>query len=377
MADGKTRILLVGAGHAHLDILRRLVEERPADLEVTVVSLEARHFYSGMTPGYLAGRYSFEDITSNVPGIAERAGAECIIGGMTRLDPGNRTVTLVDGRALRYDLVSLNIGSLLVGADGPEAALALRIKPLHHAARLKQALEALARGHEPGPARIVVIGAGSGGVEVACAAAAVMDRAGRGREVTLVDGGDGVPAGYDTRFQRRTGRALDQLGIHRRLAVRARFVEERGVRLEDGTVVASDLTIWLTGPQGAPVLAESGLPTDPRGFLWTDGCLRSIADPRLFAVGDCGTPRAHPTLAKSGVYAVREAPILWHNLLATARGRPLTAFAPQWDFLSILNTSDGRALLRYKGLISWSRWAWRLKDRIDRGFMQKYQRLTA
>jgi len=96
----------------------------------------------------------------------------------------------------------------------------------------------------------------------------------------------------------------------------------------------------------------------------------------VFAVGDCGTLRDYPSLAKSGVYAVREAPILWANLRAAARGAPLTAFRPQRDFLSILNTCDGRALLRYKGLVTWSRWAWRLKDRIDRGFMRRYQRLA-
>ena len=104
--------------------------------------------------------------------------------------------------------------------------------------------------------------------------------------------------------------------------------------------------------------------------------LRSLADPRIFAVGDCGTPASHPTLAKSGVYAVREAPVLWRNLLASARAEPLARFRPQRDFLSILNTGDGRALLRYKGLTSWSRWAWRLKDRIDRGYMRKYQELA-
>ena len=93
----------------------------------------------------------------------------------------------------------------------------------------------------------------------------------------------------------------------------------------------------------------------------------------MFAVGDCGTFAQFPAIAKSGVYAVREAPILWHNLLAAARGRPLMRYRPQRSFLSILNTADGRALLRYKGLRSWSRWAWWLKDRIDRGFMRRYQ----
>lgn len=358
--------MLVGAGHVHLEILRRLALERTPELETTIVSLEERHFYSGMTPGYLAGQYTVDDISSNVPAIARRAGAACVIGGACRLDPAGRRVVLQDGRVLPYDLVSFNIGSLCIGADDEDAR-----------SRLKQRIEAVAEPRGGAPARVVIIGAGAGGVEVACATAAVLDRAGRAREITLVEGGDDVLAGYGSRFQARARAALDAHAVRLRLGVRAVGRRPDAVELDDGTALACHLSIWLTGPRGAPLLAESGLPVEPRGFLWTDDRLRSTADRRVFAVGDCGTMLDHPRIAKAGVYAVREAPILWDNLRAAARGTPLRAYRPQRDFLSILNTCDGRALLHYKGLVSWSRWAWRLKDRIDRGFMRRYQRLAA
>ncbi|HUR93185.1 MAG TPA: FAD-dependent oxidoreductase [Gemmatimonadales bacterium] len=376
MRPAKTRLLLVGAGHAHLEVLRRLVFTRPEDLAVTLVSLEPRHFYSGMTPGYLAGQYRLEDISFDVPAIARRAGAECVLGRAARLEPSSRSLVLEDGRTLAYDLLSLNIGSLLAGADEEPSRGAQLIKPLHRAAALKARLEALALADPATPARVVVIGAGAGGVEVACAAAAVMDRASRAREITLLDRGDRLPAGYGARFQARTVKALHARGISTRVGVRVRSVRRDAVELEDGAELPCDLAIWLTGPVGDPFLATSGLPSCPRGFLWTDDMLRSLADRRIFAVGDCGTPASYPTLAKSGVYAVREAPVLWRNLLASARTARLATFRPPREFLSILNTGDGRALLHYKGLISWSRWAWRLKDRIDRRFMRKYQQLA-
>ncbi len=372
----KTRLLLVGAGHVHLEILRRIILERPAELAVTIVSLESRHFYSGMTPGYLAGQYTVDDISSDVPGIARRAGADCVVGAAARLDPATRQVVLEGGRVLPYDLVSFNIGSLLAGADSPAAAHAERIKPLHRAARLKQRLDAFVTGGGGAPVRIVVVGAGAGGVEVACAAAAAMDRAGRPREVIIVDRSDSILSGYGGRFQRRAARALDRLNIYRRLGVGGATTAAGRVHLDDGGSLPSDLTVWLTGPAAAPLLAASGLPADPRGFLWIDESLRSTGDAAVFAVGDCGTLARHPSTPKAGVYAVREAPVLWHNLLATARGLPLAVYEPQRGFLSILNTCEGHALLRYKGVISWSRWAWRLKDRIDRGFMRKYQQLV-
>lgn len=372
----RARLLLVGAGHAHLEILRRLIEASAAPFVTTVVSLEERHFYSGMTPGYLADQYSFDDLTSDVPAIAERAGAECVIGRAVGLDPTDRIVRLESGDELSYDLVSFNIGSLLMGADSEAARHAERIKPLHRAERMKERLQGLAAEKGRGPVRVVVVGAGAAGVEVACAAAALLDRHDRARDVSILEAGDHILPGYSDRFRRRTREALDELGVACRTNRRAAAVEEDHVRLEDGETLPSDLSVWLTGPVATPFLAESGLPVDDLGFLWIDDGLRSVADERVFAVGDCGTLRDYPDTPKAGVYAVREAPVLWDNLIAAVRNESPTRYEPQSGFLSILNTCDGRALLRYKGFVSWSRWAWWLKDWIDRRFMVKYQRLA-
>ncbi len=374
---GATRLLLLGAGHVNLDVLRRTIVGRPPELQVTIVSLGPRHFYSGMTPGYLAGQYGFDDLTSDVPGIARRAGAECLLGEVAALDPDARRVRLADGREVEYDLVSLNLGSLLAGAGSDAARHAEIIKPLERAARVKERIEALVAEGGGEPARVVVVGAGASGVEVAFAARAALRRGGRACAVTVLDSGDRILRGYSDPFRRRAEAALAELGIRVELGRRVERVTPNAVRCSDGRELPSDLTIWLTGPAASPLLAASGLPVDGRGFLLIDDRLRSVADPRVFAVGDCGTLEPYPETPKAGVYAVREAPILWANLLATVRGEPLTRYTPQSGFLSILNTCDGRALLRYKGFISWSRWAWCLKDRIDRSFMGKYQRLVA
>ncbi len=374
--SGATRLLLVGAGHANLDVLRRTILETPAGLQVTIVSLGERHVYSGMTPGYLAGQYGFDDLTTDVLGIARRAGAECVLGEVAALDPAARRVCLSDGREIEYDLVSLNVGSLLAGAGSEAARHAELIKPIERAARVKQRIEALVAEGGDTPARVVVVGAGASGVEVACAVRSSLRRGGRPGEICILEGGDRILRGDSNELRRRAEGALAELGIRVELGRRVERVTPRAVVLRGGRELPSDLTIWLTGPAAPPLLAASGLPTDRRGFLLVDDRLRSVADRRVFAVGDCGTLEAYPETPKAGVYAVREAPILWANLLATARGEALTRYTPQSGFLSILNTGDGRALLRWKGIVSWSRWAWHLKDRIDRRFVRKYQRLA-
>ncbi len=370
-------LLLVGAGHAHLEILRRLALERHREIDATLISLEDRHFYSGMTPGYLSGTYERQELTFDVPALARRAGVRYRKGRAARFDPSNRRVVMADGESISYDTVSFNVGSLIVGSERPDVAAAELIKPLHRVARLHATIRELARARISHPARVTVVGAGAAGIEVACALAAVLDRSGRERQVLIVDSADDVLPGYPAGFRHRVRDALAKLAIELRLGSWVQSIGSATVNLADGSELPSDLSVWLTGPHGGPLFTESGLPIDGRGFLLVDDQLRSVADSSVFAVGDCATLASHPATPKAGVYAVRQAPILWRNLLAAGHRAGFSSYTPQPDFLSILNTCDGRALLRYKRFHTWSRWAWWLKNKIDRRFMHKYQRLTA
>lgn len=368
-----TRLLLVGAGHAHLEVLRRLASHRRAGVELTLVSLADRHHYSGMVPGFLQGQYEEREITFDLPALAADAGGRFVRARATALDPTAREVHLEDGGALGYDLVSFNVGSRSAGDDeGSVRSHAARVKPLSRVAQLRQKLQEL-----PGEPRAVIVGGGAAGVEIACAIATFLDKAGCRRQVTILESSDSILADYSQRFRRRAQAVLAGRGIEVRTGVRVETVEAGAVRIQDGGRLKSDLTVWLTGAAAWPLFESSGLPVDEKGFLLVDDSLRSIADPRVFGAGDCVTPERHPGTPKAGVFAVREAPILWRSLVAAIAGGKPPRYEPQKSFLSLLNTGDGKALLRYKGLVSHSRWAWRLKDRIDRRFMARYRPLRS
>jgi selenide,water dikinase len=374
--SARVRVLLVGGGHTHLEILRRAALERPREIEWALLSASSRHHYSGMVPGYLAGSYSEEEIVFDLPQLAHLAGASFTEGRASELDTRRRIVGLEGGRELAYDFVSLGIGSGTRGADTPGIREhAATVKPIGRAVDLKRRIEALA-GSDRDPATACIVGAGAAGMEIACAIAAVLDRAGRGRNVSILEANAEILAGYSDRFRRRALDVLDAKSITVRMRTEVAVVEASAVVLADGLRLPSDLTVWLTGPEAQPIFRASGLAVDSRGFLLVDDALRSITDPRVYAVGDCATLASHPETPKAGVYAVRQGPVLWRSLLAAARGGELPRYQPQQGFLSILNTADGRALLRWDPVVSWSRWAWWLKDAIDRRFMRKYQRLT-
>jgi selenide,water dikinase len=371
-------LLLAGAGHAHLEILRRLILEPLPEVELTVVSVGSLHPYSGMVPGYFQGTYREEEIAVRVPDLVRRAGGGFVAGRAVGVDPGERRVrveTTEGPREIPYDLLSFAVGSNTAGIDSPEVAgCAQRIKPLERVHALRERLLALAG--DPDEIPVAVVGGGAAGVEIALAVAAVLEKGGQAHRITILESGEEVLSGYRGRFRAQARAILAKRKIAVRTGLRVSAVHAEEVETEQGGRVPSRLTVWLAGAVAWPLFRDSGLPLDDRGFLLTDDALRSVADPRIFAVGDCGTLASHPDTPKAGVYAVRAGPVLWKSLKVALRGGEPPRYEPQHGFLSILNTGDGRALLGYKEIVSHSRWAWRLKDWIDRRFMARYQELV-
>jgi NADH dehydrogenase FAD-containing subunit len=376
--DHRVRLVLVGAGHAHLEIIRRLIHLRRSSepwAELTLVSLSDKHHYSGMVPGYLSGTYREDEIAFVLPPLANAAGGEFLQRRALGIDTSTRVVHLEDGKTLAYDLVSFNLGSRTVGGEAalPHATL---VKPMSQAVDLRRRILRLAHRRAAGNRHAVVVGGGSAGVEVACALAAVLDEAGCGRDVWILEASERVLASYSQSFRLSAERVLQEKRIRVRTGMRAVKVHRDAVELEDGSRMPSDLTVWLTGPQGPEMFEGSGLAVDERGFLLVDDSLRTLSDPTIFGVGDCVTLADYPDTPKAGVYAVRQAPILWKSFLSAIGQGPLPHYRPQEGFLSLLNTADGKALLRYKQHMSHSRPAWWLKNWIDRRFMARYQRLV-
>ena len=124
------------------------------------------------------------------------------------------------------------------------------------------------------------------------------------------------------------------------------------------------------GPAAHPLLRESGLPVDARGFVRVRPTFQVEGSDRLFAVGDCASLAG---MKKAGVYAVRGGPILAENLRRLSDGRALSIYRPQRQFLSLLNLGDGTAIGVWRGIGFEGRWVMRLKDRIDRRFVERYR----
>jgi NADH dehydrogenase FAD-containing subunit len=375
-------LVIAGAGHAHLDLLAALAGAPRHDWDVTLVMPTSAFAYSGVLPAVIAGTMAPEEGLIPIDGAARAAGMRVVLAAVTGLDAAAQTVTLSTGETLSFDLLTLDVGNVPLGLERLSGAeLVYPVRPYARALALLEALDGLAR-RAGGGARVpvAVIGAGAAGVEIACAVRARLARAGAQPAVTLVDPqvGDGCPLpGFRPSVRRAAARALAARGIALQ-AGSVTAVAADGIALQltphDRLTLDSHATIWTTGAAAPAWLAASGLPVDSRGFPLADPTLALNAAQTIFGGGDCITLRHAPHTAKAGVYAVRMAPVLAANVLSRMAGAPAQRdYAPQRDFLALLSTGDGQAMLRWKQITVTSRWALTLKNRIDGAYMARYR----
>jgi selenide, water dikinase len=371
------RLVLVGAGHAHLFALEQLALGHFPRAEVTLLSPYAGHLYSGMLGGLITGRYGREDAYLDLPSLAAKAGARFVLGSAAGIDIANRQISVDGGRRLPYDIASFAVGSEVRPTKVNDGDTFLAVKPIDRAGKIAEALEKLPQA-DP---RVVVVGGGAGGVEIALNIKARLRALGRtGAHIVLVDGQGRLVADRSEACGREAARVLAQNQVQVVLGMRAEEVGTRTVRLSGGTDLPYDTVIWATGASAPGIFRASGLETDQAGFLLVDSTLRSVTDSAIFAAGDAATLRPFPATPKSGVYAVRQGPILARNLgLALTGGgsERFRRYRPQPRSLVLINTGDGRAILSYGSIALTARWVMRLKDRIDRRFMRRFQRLAA
>lgn len=375
-------LVLIGGGHAQVQLLRRLGMRPEPGVKVTLICSDTHTPYSGMLPGYIAGHYSFDDIHIDLAKLCAWAGVTYINARVTGLDPDSRQVLFDDRPPIGFDIASINTGSTPDLDSVPGArAYALPVKPIAQLLGrwhdLLARLEA-AKARASQPLRLACVGAGVGGCELLLAVQYFLQQhfGPDAIECHLVGRAPQVVPHNLPATQRAMRAQLEKKGVHLHLGQEVTQVEAGALLLGDGGHLPFDELLWVTGAVPAPWFAKTGMATDERGFLAIDDSLRSLSHPHIFAAGDCAVQVNYPR-EKAGVFAVRQGPILAENLLRAAKGKPLKVHRPQSRFLSLIATGEKYALASRGPFHAKGAWVWRWKDQIDRQFMQRFSDLPA
>jgi selenide,water dikinase len=356
----ETDIVLLGAGHAHVEVLRRFAMRPEPGVRLTLIGREPETPYSGMLPGVIRGDYEPRQAHIDLAPLAAAAGARLILGQATSIQLDARTVTVPGRPDVPYDLLSIDVGG--EPAAPPDGGIA--VKPIGRFLAQLHGLERSLHDHD----RIVVVGGGPAGVELALALAYRY----RGRyRVTLVSGTPEPLIEAPESARRVAITALVDASVEIVRGAMGGAFQDGRLALSDGSFLDATACLRATGVEAPAFLANSGLACDAKGCVQVDATLRGINDPAVFAAGDCASIQGSPR-PKAGVWAVRAGVHLALNLRLAARHRPLKRWRPQREALVILGLGSGRAVAWRNGL-SVSGWAvWRWKDWIDRRWMRMY-----
>ena len=373
-------LVLIGGGHSHVIVLKRLGMAPVPGLRVTMIARDIHTPYSGMLPGLIAGHYRFDDVHIDLAPLCQFSGARLYHDEAVGLDLAARLVHCHHRPPVPFDLLSIDIGVTPLLAVAGAAEHAVPVKPITTLVsrweRLRERVRQSTRATHVG-----IVGAGAAGVELALAIQYALRRllAEEGRshaepEIHLFSATSQILPTHNRRARRKFGRVLQERGIQVHRPARVTKVESGSVEVEDGTQYQVDEVVWATeaGAQAWP--ARAGLDVDDDGFIRVDDTLQSTSHPGVFAAGDIAAMVNHPR-QKAGVFAVRQGRPLETNLRRAARGQPLKPFTPQRHFLSLISTGDRYAVASRGGWSLEGRWVWAWKDWLDGRFMLRFRDL--
>ncbi|MDG1113170.1 MAG: selenide, water dikinase SelD [Pseudomonadales bacterium] len=369
-------LVLLGGGHTHIGVLRMLGMHPEPDLKVTLVSPSRETPYSGLLPGVVSGHFPEEDLYIDLGRLCQFAGAELILATATGVDPNGSEIGLENRPSLAYDYLSIDVGIEPALTDLTEFDEALvPVKPISgFMARFNLVYEQYRGG-----GAFAIVGAGAAGLELAFALNHRFGGKAEGNGLQkpifyLCQAAAEILPEAPGRLRANIQKALAAQGIQFQPQFRAVRQGAGQLVSAGGAVLEVDQVFWATGAAPQSFLKNSELALTPSGFIAVNAQLQSVSHPNVFAVGDAADMVEQPR-PKAGVYAVRQAPVLFKNLIKNHRGQTLTRFKPQQRYLSLISLGEQTAL-GYKGSFWGSgRSLWRLKRHIDYRFLDLFKNL--
>lgn len=123
-----SKVVLIGGGHVNCQLLKMLKrnvtklasaseEVKGGAIDLTLVSENAKSYYSGMLPGSTAAIYKPSQIQVELGPVAKWCKANFIQKKVTKIIADENKIELADGTTVDYDVLAINVGSKTKGTD--------------------------------------------------------------------------------------------------------------------------------------------------------------------------------------------------------------------------------------------------------------------
>ena len=370
-------IAIVGGGFAGATLARCLERKLPDDWQVVLLSRDNFITYNPLLPEVVGASLLPGHVIAPLRQLATRSRVYMV--QVTEVDLAERTVRyLGEGSGeIKFDE--------LVLACGQGANLALVKGMARHALPLKtlgdslfmrnRAIVRLEQAElQPDPelrkwlTSFVVIGGGFSGVEVAGGLADFLRASKRYYKsigevrVQLVHSGDRLLPELSPALGRFAERKMREEGIDVRLNARCVRVDDRGITLADGEVLAAGTVICTIGTAPHSLIADLPLPK-ARGRLEVAADMSVPGAHGIWAIGDCAAvPNAHDGKVSppTAQFAERQARQLAANILRKLAGKPTKPFSyrPLGQLSAIGHNKAVAEILGIKlaGFVAWLMW---------------------
>ena len=368
----QTELVLVGGGHANIQVLKSFGMRPISGLRISLISDVINAPYSGMLPGFVAGKYSHDEMHINLVRLANFANARFIKSKITSIDNINRRIHCEGRPEISYDLISVNTGITPDFGDIKGAKEhCIAVKPISHFLSHLPMVDITVTSPTD---TIAIIGSGAAGIELAFAFRTRFNNKNIYPKIVIIGAAKRFFPNLPKKCHLSICEQCKQADIEVHLGEAVIEVSDKLVTLNSGVQLAAEHIFLVTGAKPSEWLKHSSLNLTSDGYIEVNNAYQSISDKRVFAAGDIAKIKYQPR-PRSGVFAVRAGPILAKNLRLTLDGLALKPNQQQTRYLSLIMLSNGKVIAIWDRYYIIAKWLWPVKKWIDQKFISNFSKL--
>lgn len=351
-------IVLVGSGHAHLEVLKALTIEEIAKHRFILLSPSRQTYYSGLIPRLITGEIKEKDLTISSADFAESKGFTFIQDEAQSIDQIHKTLFLKSGKKIDFDYLSINVGGTAIQIPSDDPYNTIYLRPFDEfLSKWRDVQKICSSCVRP---RFIVVGGGAAAVEVAAALRIRLNKnQAKNSEVHLVSKGPRLCENYSETTSEAIKQSLLKNGIHIHLNELVNQIDQKTLKLSHHRVLRFDSIFIVTPTLPTKLISEK-----------VDSKLRISSN--IFAAGDGTEMTDHPDLPRSGVIAVHQGRHLVQNIKNALIDLDPSDFKIRKKQLNILISGENRAIFVWGNFSYEGKWPLRLKNWIDLRYMRSF-----